>query len=106
MTSESVRGHHDENFEWSQAEPLSENERVRSFLRFLDFFCKESARKNRKSKFRFLTSESVRGHQDENFEWSQAEPLSKNERARAFLRFLDFSARNLQGKTEIQISDF
>ena len=54
----------------------------------------------------FLTSESVRGHHDENFEWSQAEPLSKDERARAFLRFLDFSARNLQGKTEIQILDF
>ena len=52
-----------------------------------------------------MTSESVRGHHDENFEGSQAEPLSKDEHARAFLRFLDFSARNLQGKTEIQIFD-
>ena len=55
-----------------------------------------------------MTSESVRGHHDENFEWSQAEPLSKNERARAFLRFLDYllTARDLKGKTENQNLDF
>ena len=64
----------------------------------IHFFCKESAKENWKSKFGFLTSESVRGHHDKNFEWSQAEPFSKYEHARAFLRFLDFfckeSARN------------
>ena len=58
------------------------------------------------SKFGFLTSESGRGRHEENFEWSQCQPLSKDERARAFLRFLDFSARNLQGKTENQNLDF
>ena len=72
----------------------------------LTFSARNLQGKTEKSKFGFSTSESVRGHHDENFEWSQAEPLSKDESARAFLRFLDFSARNLQGKTENQILDF
>ena len=95
MTSESVRGHHEENFEWSQRQPLSKDERARAFLKFLDF----SAR-NPKMKIKFW----IFGvHHDENFEWSQAEPLRKDECARAYFRFLDYllTARKDEIKFEV-----